>query len=349
MSTQFIGQDIITLESPLDMHLHLRQGDMLERVLPASAKHFAGAVIMPNLLPPITQLDALKSYQNDIRAHAKHDGFEPYMTLFFRAYTHAELAAAKDHIIGIKLYPDGVTTNSAGGVRKLQDYHDTLAAMADLGIPLLVHGESDGFVLDRERDFLGQYRYLAETFPALTIVMEHITTRDAARLLDDYPNLHATITVHHLLITLDDVAGGLLRPHLFCKPIAKRPEDRDALLELALGAHPKVMFGSDSAPHPRHAKEACGCAAGVFSAPVALPLLVELFARHGMLANLSAFVSNNAQHIYHLSPVRKRVTLVRQAWHVPDTLDDAPAADQVTLFAGGEVLPWQVQDVQVVA
>ena len=355
MSTQLLTDqsvrplDTITLESPLDMHLHLRQGRMLERVLPASAKHFAGAVIMPNLLPPITSLEALKTYRDDIMALVQGDGdaFEPYMTLFFRDYNHAELQAAKDHLIGIKLYPDGVTTNSAGGVRSLQDYHHTLAAMADLGIPLLVHGETDGFVLDRERDFLAQYRYLAQTFPELTIVMEHITTREAAELLDDYANLHATITVHHLLITLNDVVGGLLRPHLFCKPIAKRPEDRAALLALAVNAHPKVMFGSDSAPHPRHAKEACGCAAGVFSAPAALPLLVDLFEQQGALANLPAFVSGNAQRIYDLTPVRKQVTLVRQAWQVDDALDDAPAADKVTMFAGGETLAWQVQDVQV--
>jgi len=331
------------------MHLHLRQGRMLERVLPASAKHFAGAVIMPNLLPPITSLDALTTYRNRIVALAQGDVFEPYMTLFFQGYSRSELQAAKEHIIGIKLYPDGVTTNSAGGVRSLQDYHDTFAAMADLGIPLLVHGETDGFVLDRERDFVAQYRYLAETFPALTIIMEHITTREAAQVLDDYPNLHATITVHHLLITLNDLAGGLLRPHLFCKPIAKRPEDREALLELALQGHPKVMFGSDSAPHPRHAKEACGCAAGVFSAPVALPLLVQLFEQRGALANLPAFVSSNAQRIYNLTPVRKQVMLVRQAWQVDDALDDAPADDKVTVFAGGETLAWQVQDVQVIA
>ncbi len=349
MDTDLPVSDTLTLEAPLDMHLHLRQGRMLERVLPASAQHFAGAVIMPNLLPPITSVGALLSYRDEIVALAQGDAFEPYMTLFFQGYSHSELAAAKEHIIGIKLYPDGVTTNSAGGVSSLQDYHQTFADMADLGIPLLVHGETDGFVLDRERDFLAQYRYLAETFPELTIVMEHITTREAAQLLDTYPNLHATITVHHLLITLNDIAGGLLRPHLFCKPIAKRPEDREALLNLALNGHPKVMFGSDSAPHPRHAKEACGCAAGVFSAPVALPLLVQLFEQHGALANLPAFVSNNAQRIYHLTPVRKQVTLARQAWQVNDALDDAPADDKVTVFAGGETLAWHVRDVNVLA
>lgn len=346
---QSVQLDTVTLEAPLDMHLHLRQGRMLERVLPASAKHFAGAVIMPNLLPPVTSLDALQTYRDAIMALSRGDAFEPYMTLFFKNYNYGELQAAKEHIIGIKLYPDGVTTNSAGGVRSLQDYHETFAAMADLGIPLLVHGESDGFVLDRERDFVVQYRHLAETFPSLTIIMEHITTREAAQVLTEYPNLHATITVHHLLITLNDVAGGLLRPHLFCKPIAKRPEDKEALLELALGGHPKVMFGSDSAPHPRHAKEACGCAAGVFSAPVALPLLVQLFEQHGALANLPAFISSNAQRIYKLTPIRKQVTLVRQTWQVADALDDAPADDKVTVFAGGETLAWQVQDVKVIA
>lgn len=312
----------ITLDTPLDMHLHLREGAMLDLVAPLSAAAFAGAVIMPNLVPPVDSLARLAAYRAAIiRAVAEHQ-FTPLMTLFFRAYTEAELYAAKPHIIGVKLYPAGVTTNSAGGVADIAEAAPTLAAMERLGIPLLVHGETHGFVLDREIEFLPIYDRIARQFPKLTIVMEHITTRQAAAFLDEHPNVFATVTLHHLLITLNDVAGGLLTPHLFCKPIAKRPEDRDALLDLALRAHPKLMFGSDSAPHPVSAKEAAGCAAGVFSAPVALPMLAELFAQHSALGQLQAFVSDNARRIYQLDLPRTRVQLEQQPWRVPERYGD---------------------------
>jgi dihydroorotase len=147
--------------------------------------------------------------------------------------------------------------------------------------------------------------------------MEHITTKESVAALERFDNLYATITVHHLFITLDDVAGGMLQPHLFCKPIAKRPEDREALLNVALVAHPKVMFGSDSAPHPKHAKENCGCAAGVFTAPIALQLLTELFEKHGVLDNLQAFISGNAKNIYGVNPRNKTVTLEKKPFKVP--------------------------------
>jgi dihydroorotase len=193
--------------------------------------------------------------------------------------------------------------------------------------------------MDREAEFLPVYDRWARQFPRLTIVMEHITTAAALRLLDAHPNLAATVTLHHLLITLDDVAGGLLSPHLFCKPIAKRPEDRDALLAAALAARPRLMFGSDSAPHPVHRKEAAGCAAGVFTAPVILPLLVELFERHDALGRLQAFVSDNARAVYGLTPPAKTVTLARRPWQVPARYGD------VVPFAAGQTLPWQVVEV----
>ncbi|HWQ12583.1 MAG TPA: dihydroorotase [Roseiflexaceae bacterium] len=329
----------LELDAPLDMHLHLREGELLALVAPLSARSFAGAVVMPNLVPPVDSLARLEGYRAAVRAAAAGHTFEPYMTLFFRGYSEEELVAAKEHIIGVKLYPAGVTTNSAAGVQNLDDALPTLAAMERLGIPLLVHGETHGFVLEREAEFLPVYGRLARRFPRLTIVMEHITTRQAAALLDEHPNLYATVTLHHLLITLDDVAGGLLRPHLFCKPIAKRPEDRDALLAAALRPHPKLMFGSDSAPHPRHAKESAGCAAGVFSAPVALPLLAELFERYGALDRLQQFVSGNARRIYGLTPPAKTVALEKRPWRVPARYGD------VVPFRAGEELSWQVVEV----
>lgn len=242
------------------------------------------------------------------------DDFEPYMTLFYQNYSREFLEEVKDDIIAIKIYPSGATTNSEGGVVNfdIEPMRETLEAMSDLGIILSVHGETMGFVMDREAEFMTVYEKLARNFPKLKIIMEHITTREAVETLDKYDNLYATITVHHLMITLDDVAGGMLRPHLFCKPIAKRPHDRDALLQVALAAHPKVMFGSDSAPHPKHTKESCGCGAGVFTAPIALQLLCEIFEAHGKLDNLQAFVSDNAQRIYGICPDFKEVTLSKR-------------------------------------
>jgi dihydroorotase len=328
------------IESPLDMHLHVREGAMLERVTPLTAAHFAGAIIMPNLVPPVDNLERLLWYREQIIAAKGDATFAPLMMLFFRNYTREELEAAREHIFGIKLYPAGATTNSEAGVKELSAAEDTFALMEEMGIPLMIHGETHGFVMDREKEFLTSYAYLAEKFSKLKITMEHITTRDAVELLDKYDNLYATVTLHHLIITLNDVAGGMLNPHLFCKPIAKRPEDREALLDAALKAHPKLMFGSDSAPHPVSKKECCGCAAGLFTAPVCLPTLVELFEKHGALDNLQAFVSGNAQRIHGYTPLKTTVTLEKTGMTVPERYGD------VVPYRAGESIPWAVTSVE---
>lgn len=327
-----------SLHSPLDMHIHFREGDMLRRVAPLSAETFAGGVIMPNLVPPVDNLDRLERYEREVREAVDGHAFEPYMTLFMRPYTESELASMKDRIIGVKLYPEGVTTHSDGGVGDLRDVERTLALMQDMEIRLMVHGESTDFVMDRERAFLPVYEDLATRFPRLAIVMEHITTREAAALLDRHENLYATVTLQHLMITLDDVAGGLLNPHLFCKPIAKRPEDRDALLALALEAHPKLVFGSDSAPHPVDKKECSGCAAGVFTAPIALQMLIGLFEEHGALDRLQAFVSNNAKRIYGVAPPDKNVAFEKTGAIIPERYGDV-----IPMYAGRE-LDWNVAE-----
>lgn len=326
----------VHLQAPLDMHLHLREGEMLRTVAPLSAQAFAGAIIMPNLVPPVTSRARLEGYREAIRAALGATPFDLYMTLFFQEYEAQSLADLRPEIHGIKLYPAGVTTNSEAGVRAVDEVASTMALMEELTIPLLVHGETHGFVLDREREFLPVYERLARRFPTLTIVMEHITTQESVALLDRYENLYATVTLHHLLYTLDDVAGGLLQPHLFCKPLAKRPEDREALLAAALAAHPKLMFGSDSAPHPQHTKECSGCAAGVFSAPIALPRLVELFAQHHALDHLQAFVSDNARRIYGVTPPSRVVEFDNTAWVVPERYGT------VIPMQAGETLAWQV-------
>ena len=341
-----------TLIMPLDMHLHLRDGVMLETVAPLTSYTFSGALIMPNLVPPVTSKDDVIAYKKRVMSALGQveevdaelmmdDYFEPYMALFYQNYDEAFLEDVQEEITAIKLYPAGITTNSEGGVSSfdIEQMRPTLDAMSRLGIPLCVHGETDGFVMDREAEFMSIYELLASSFPDLKIVMEHITTKAAADMLDKYENLYATITLHHLMITLDDVAGGMLQPHLFCKPIAKRPEDREALLELALNAHPKVMFGSDSAPHPQDKKETCGCAAGVFTAPVALQVLCELFDKHGKLDNLQAFISDNAQNIYGICPEFKEVGLIEEDFEVPQKYGDV-----VPIFAG-KTIRWSIESV----
>ena len=337
----------LTLHSPLDMHLHLRDGEMLKTVAPLSAENFAGALIMPNLIPPVTTKEALLSYKSRIldaaqtinSPQSKIQSFTPYMTLFFRSdYDKAFLEEFGEHLTAIKLYPAGITTNSEGGVSgfDIEELSTTLQAMSDLHIPLCIHGETNGFVMDREAEFIPIYEKLATAFPDLKIIMEHITTAQSAKALDKFDNLYATITLHHLLITLDDVAGSMLHPHLFCKPIAKRPEDREALLELALNAHPKVMFGSDSAPHPRDTKETSSCGAGVFTSPVILPALAQLFSRHGKLDKLQAFISDNACRIYDIKPIKKDVMLENKPFFVSENYGGV-----VPMFAGEE-LEWSI-------
>jgi len=329
----------LQLTSPLDMHLHLRQDDMLKVVAPLSSKSFSGGLIMPNTTPPITTKEQVINYKKEILSAINGDEFIPYMSLFFKNdYDYEFLKDIKDEILSIKLYPAGITTNSEGGVSSIDvdSLKPTLEAMSELEIPLCIHGETDGFVMDREAEFIPIYRALAKAFPKLKIIMEHITTKEAALAVEEFENLFATITLHHLYITLDDVAGGLLQPHLFCKPIAKRPEDKEALLNLALNANCKVMFGSDSAPHPRSAKEAPGCAAGVFTAPIALQALAELFERYDKLHNLQKFVSDNAVDIYGLKPLDKVVTLQKDEFIVPSSYEN------VVPFMANQKLSWTI-------
>jgi dihydroorotase len=330
-----------TILMPLDMHLHLRDGVMLENIAPLTSYSFSGAIIMPNLVPPVTSKEMVNSYKERIKHAIGNDFFEPYMTLFYENYSREFLEDVRDDIMAIKLYPAGITTNSEGGVSSfdIESMRETLETMSELEIPLCVHGESDGFVMDREREFMSIYELLASNFPDLKIIMEHITTKDAVDMLDRYENLYATITIHHLLITLDDVAGGMLQPHLFCKPIAKRYEDREALLRVATSGHPKVMFGSDSAPHPQHKKESCGCAAGVFTAPIALQLLAQVFDENDALDNLQTFVSDNAQSIYGICPEFKEIVLAKSEFVVPQMY-----ADVVPMYAG-EKIEWSILSV----
>lgn len=332
----------MTLKNPLDMHLHLRDNELLKSVTPFSASAFRAGVIMPNLVPPLCEISALKAYKERILTACEGENFTPLMTLFYQNYTEKFLEEARSEIFAIKLYPAGITTNSSGGVSSfdIEKLKPTLEAMSALKIPLLIHGETNDFVLEREANFAKIYIKLAKNFPQLKIIMEHITTANLCELLKDYENLYATITLHHLMLTLDDVIGGKMQPHLFCKPIAKGYRDREALCELAFSGYEKVMFGSDSAPHPREEKECCGCAAGVFSTPVALECLAQLFDKNSNEENLQKFLSDNACKIHNLNfEKNKIISLEKKSWQVAKNYGDEDV--QIVPFMAGEWLEFK--------
>ena len=302
---------MIILDTPIDMHLHLRVGKMLKDVLPYTVNQFAAAVVMPNLVPPVDNRERLESYRNEILQNSEN--FTPLMNLFMREYSEDELLDLADDIFAIKLYPAGITTNSEGGVKSIEKIYPVLEIMQELNIPLSVHGETNGFVLDREREFAAVYEKMARDFPNLKIIMEHISTYDLVELVDKYDNLYATITLHHLLLTLDDLIGSNLNPHNFCKPVIKTPKDRDALQEIVRSGHKKVMFGSDSAPHS--IKNKLKGAAGLFSAPVILPALAEFF--EGDNEAFQKFISSNAIENFNLQIPKKEVILVEEEYIAP--------------------------------
>lgn len=329
------------IKDPLDMHVHFRDTEMMQAVVPYTSKYFSWALVMPNLVPPIKTKKDLLLYKERIESITFDDNFIPYMTVFFNEeLDYKTLEELKPLLTSIKLYPDWVTTNSEWWVDDIlsEKTRAILSSMQELEIPLSIHGETNGFVMDREGEFVMVYEKLAKEFPKLKIIMEHITTKKSAEALSKHENLYATITLHHLFITLDDVAWWMLQPHLFCKPIAKTNEDRGALLKLALSWNRKVMFGSDSAPHPQDKKECSHCSAWVFTSPVALQLLVQLFEENNSLDNLQKFISDNAVNIYKLNPNNKEIILEKKDYNVPEKYSE------VVPFKAWETISWSIKN-----
>lgn len=332
----------ISLTSPFDAHLHLRDGDMLKMSASVTSQSFAGAVVMPNLKPSITNPAMAQAYKERILAHSSSN-FEPFMTLFLKNETTPQtIKDSVGKIISVKLYPDGATTNSQGGITTFDNpkLNTILNTMQEHKIPLSIHGETDGFVMDREAEFAKIYLDLATRYPNLPVIMEHISSKALVDLIDKRPNLYATATLHHLIFTLDDLLGGALNPHNFCKPIVKAPADREAIRSLVFSGHKKVAFGSDSAPHPKSAKECARGAAGIFTAPVVLMKLAELFEENGVLDKLQSFVSDNAQAIYNITLPKKVVTLEKKDFMVPDEY-----AGVVPALAG-ETIKWSIRSIE---
>lgn len=345
----------LTLRRPDDWHVHLRDGAMLNAVAPHTARQFGRAIVMPNLVPPVTTSALAVDYRDRIHAAVGPNAtFEPLMTAYLTDNSDAEdIAAGFRHGVfaAAKLYPAGATTNSDSGVTDIAKLADVLARMEDIGMPLLVHGEvtdADIDIFDRENVFI--HRVLEPTlqrFPALKVVFEHITTSAAVDFVRSQgPRVGATITPHHLMINRSDIFRGGIRPHLYCLPVAKREQNRLALREAATSGEGQFFLGTDTAPHAVTAKEAaCGCA-GIFSAPCALELYAQVFDEERALDKLEAFASLNGPAFYGVQPNGETVTLVREDWTPPDSVA-VEGGGAVKVFAGalgGETLHWRVQD-----
>lgn len=341
---------MITLQNPLDMHIHLREDDILKNVLPFSAKYFSGVLAMPNLKIPLIDTNKVLQYKKEILDATKEsncDNFIPIMSMYLNEnLTKDELLNAKKAGIKIlKLYPKGATTGSENGLQEIlsQKILEIFEIAEDLDFILSIHGESNGFSLDREFEFGEIFKQIAINFPKLKIIMEHLSDRRSIDLLHKYDNIFATITLHHITMTLDDVLGKGLNPHYFCKPILKTPKDRDALLELALSGNEKVSFGSDSAPHLESNKLKQNGAAGIFSAPVLLPKLCEIFEKYNKLENLQKFISNNAIKIYDLKNIpNKKITLIKEKSKIKDSIKIEN--DFIIPFLANEEISWRIKD-----
>ena len=339
----------ITLTRPDDWHLHLRDGAALNAVLPDTARQFARAIVMPNLRPPVTTTELAMAYRERIlNALPLGAKFEPLMTLYLTDNTSAEeiiKAKASGLVHGVKLYPAGATTNSDSGVTSLDKCEQALAAMEKVGMPLLVHAEvtdSDVDVFDRERVFIERHMIpLLKKHPALKIVFEHITTKDAADFVTQSPNnVAATITAHHLLMNRNDMFKGGIQPHHYCLPILKREEHRVALVKAAVSGNPKFFLGTDSAPHAKHTKEAaCGCA-GMYTAHTAMELYAEVFEVAGALDKLEGFASFYGADFYGLPRNTEQITLVKGEWKVPGSLPYD--GDVLVPLRAGQMVQWKV-------
>lgn len=342
----------ITLSKPDDWHCHLRDDDFLNMTVPATAQHFGRAIVMPNLVPAVTTCTQALAYRQRILAALPNDlaaCFNPLMTLYLTDNTHVDtILETQQHanIVAAKLYPAGATTHSDAGVTQIKKLYPILEAMADIGLPLLVHGEivdHDIDIFDREQRFIDTIlQPITSTFKTLRVVLEHITTSQAVQFVEQSPdNIAATITIHHLLLNRNDLLVGRIRPHYYCLPILKAREHQQALQQAAISGNPAFFLGTDSAPHRKADKEnACGCA-GIFTAPVAMALYTQFFESMHALDKLEAFSSHFGPRFYQLPVNSNTLTLVKKTWTVPTHYRTANG-DHIVPFYAGKVLNWQV-------
>ena len=343
-------QQTLSITTPDDWHLHFRDGDMLKETVPATARCFRRAIVMPNLVPPVTSGESIHGYrQRILEARPQGSDFEPLMTLYLTNDTTPERVreAKRAGAIAVKFYPAGATTNSASGVSDLSHLEAAFEAMSEEGLLLLIHGEvtdSDIDIFDREKVFIDRHlRDIAENFPELKIVFEHITTKDAVDFVKSGgDHLAATITPQHLLLNRNDLLSGGIRPHNYCLPVLKRNIHQAALREVVASGSPKFFLGTDSAPHEKHNKEsACGCA-GCYSAWSAIELYAQVFEDLGVLSKLEGFASHYGPDFYGLPRNQGSITLVKDAWQVPEEIT-LPNGDPIVPFYAGQTLGWRLR------
>jgi dihydroorotase len=338
----------ISIIKPDDWHLHLREGQILESVLPATVNSFRRAIVMPNLIPPVTHVDMAMSYRQDILNACPGDcNFEALMTLYLTDSTLPEdvkAVAESPYVHAFKLYPAGATTNSASGVTSLPDLMPTLEAMVEYQVPLLVHGEvtdADVDIFDREAVFIEHVLSpILQALPGLKVVFEHLTSRQGVDfVLDAGENVAATLTAHHLYLNRNAMFNKGIRPHHYCLPVLKREEHRQALVAAAISGNKKFFLGTDSAPHDRAAKESsCGCA-GIYSSPVALELYAQIFEDNDALNKLEGFASLHGPAFYGLPINDEQVTLIKEDWQVPSVI--AAGTEEIVPLCAGETLRWK--------
>jgi dihydroorotase len=341
----------LTMRRPDDWHLHLRDGPMLAAVVADTAQHFGRAIIMPNLVPPVLTAADASAYRDRILGHCTdYPKFQPLMTLYLTETTDANdvIAAAEAGIIhAIKLYPAGATTNSASGVRDFDKVRPVLEAMAEIGLPLCVHGEvtdSSVDIFDRESVFIDRVLApLRAALPELKMILEHVTTAHGVDFVRDAGgNMAATITTHHLFINRNHILAGGIRPHYYCLPVAKRESHRLALVAAATSGAPQFFLGTDSAPHlDTDKKSACGCA-GIYTAPNTLSCLAHLFEAEFALDQLEAFTSLNGAAFYGLSPASDTIKLVKRDEALVFPASRTTANGEVTIFDCGVPLYWEI-------
>jgi dihydroorotase len=341
----------LAIRRPDDWHLHLRDGAMLKGVLPETARHFARAIVMPNLVPPVVTADDARAYRDRIRAALPAGmSFEPLMTLYLTEDTDpADMAAAHSDglVTAVKLYPAGATTNSASGVRDIARVMPVLEKMAGIGLPLCIHGEvtnPEVDIFDREQVFLDTVlEPLRRDLPELKVTLEHITTSHGIDYVaEGAGDIAGTITTHHLMINRNHILAGGIRPHYYCLPVAKRSTHQQALRRAATSGNPRFFLGTDSAPHSDDDKEsACGCA-GVFSATNTLSCLAHVFEQEGALDRLEGFASLHGPARYGLPPNETTITLEKRADPVACPAKIETGAGPVTVFDPGHPLHWHV-------
>jgi dihydroorotase len=342
----------ITLLQPDDWHVHLRDGDVLPHTVAATARYFGRAIVMPNLKPPVVDTASARAYRERILANIPSGlSFDPLMTLYLTDATQVEeviKAKASGFVHALKYYPAGATTNSENGVTDIDKVSAVLETMAEIGMPLLMHGEvTDASIdiFDRENVFINQIlKPLASRFPSLKIVLEHITTAHAVEFVKSTAGqVGATVTAHHLLYNRTDMLAGGIRPHLYCLPILKRNIHQQALIEAVTSGDPRFFLGTDSAPHIRGLKEnACGCA-GSYTAFAALELYADVFERAGAMDRLEGFASHFGADFYGLPRNKRRIRLEKSPWTVP--ADYAFGPERVVPLRAGEQLQWRVAEI----